>query len=358
MYVGVLYYVPYDLLQNASSSASYDMAIDLGTANTLVGITGQGIVINEPSVVAIERNTHRVLAVGHEAKNMINHTPDTFSAEHPLHDGVIADYDITEAMLSAFINKAAPRRYPWQPKPRIVVCIPCGATSVEKRAVFEATIQAGARQAYLIEEPMAAAMGADLPVTEPTGSMVVDIGGGTTEVAVISLGGIVTSSSLRLAGNRMDEAIAVHLRDLLGIKIGERTAEVIKIKIGSILPFEDGRERDMIISGQDVLTEQPKEVTIQSEDVRDALQEPIDEMVVHIKETFKKTNPDLASDIISNGILLTGGGGLLSGLDRYLTQQLEIPVWTSETALTNVVTGCLKVLETPTALKQILMRSK
>ena len=324
-----------DFIQNATSSSSYDMAIDLGTANTLVAITGQGIVINEPSVVAIERSTHRVLAVGHEAKNMINHTPDTFSAEHPLHDGVIADYDVTEAMISAFINKAAPRRYPWQPKPRIVVCIPCGATSVEKRAVFEATIQAGARQAYLIEEPMAAAMGADL-----------------------SLGGIVTSSSLRLAGNRLDEAIAVHLRDLLGIKIGERTAEVIKIKIGSILPFEDGRERDMIISGQDVLTEQPKEVTIQSEDVRDALQAPIDEMVVHIKETFKKTNPDLASDIISNGILLTGGGGLLAGLDRYLSQQLEIPVWTSETALTNVVSGCLKVLETPTALKQILMRSK
>lgn len=348
----------FDFIQSASSSSSYDMAIDLGTANTLVGISGQGVVINEPSVVAIERSTHRVLAVGHEAKNMINHTPDTFSAEHPLHDGVVSDYDITEAMISAFINKAAPRRYPWQPKPRIVVCIPCGATSVEKRAVFEATIQAGARQVYLIEEPMAAAMGADLPVTEPTGSMVVDIGGGTTEVAVISLGGIVTSSSLRLAGNRLDEAIAMHLRDLLGIKIGERTAEVIKIKVGSILPFEDGRERDMIISGQDVLTEQPKEVTIQSEDVREALQEPIDEMVVHIKEAFKKTNPDLASDIISNGILLTGGGGLLSGLDRYLTNKLEIPVWTSETALTNVVTGCLKVLETPAALKQILMRSK
>ena len=226
---------------------------------------------------------------------------------------------------------------------------------------------------------MAAAMGADLPVTEPTGSMVVDIGGGTTEVAVISLGGIVTSSSLRLAGNRMDEAIAMHLRDLLGIKIGERTAEIIKIKIGSILPFEDGRERDMIISGQDVITEQPKEVTIQSEesamhikgrsrkrprsrlrpgDVRSALVQPCEEMVVHIKETFKKTNPDLASDIIQNGILLTGGGGLLSGLDRYLTDKLEIPVWTSETALTNVVMGCLKVLETPTALKQTLMRSK
>ncbi len=285
-------------------------------------------------------------------------TPDAFSAEHPLKDGVIADYDVTEAMLSAFINKATERKYPWQAKPRIVICIPCGATSVEKRAVFEAAIQAGARQAYLIEEPMAAAMGADLPVTEPTGSMVVDIGGGTTEVAVISLGGIVSSSSLRLAGNRLDEAIAVHLRDLLGIKIGERTAEIIKIKIGSVLPFEDGRERDMIISGQDVYTEQPKEVTIQSEDVRAALIEPIEEMVQHIKETFKTTNPDLASDIIQNGILLTGGGGLLSGLDRYFTDRLEIPVWVSETALTNVVSGCLKVLETPTALRQTLMRSK
>ena len=345
-------------LDSFAAGSSYDMAIDLGTANTLVAISGEGIVINEPSVVAIEKSTMRVLAVGREAKNMINHTPEAFSAEHPLHDGVVADYDVTEAMISAFINKAVERRYPWQPKPRIVICIPCGATSVEKRAVFEATIQAGARQAYLIEEPMAAAMGADLPVTEPTGSMVVDIGGGTTEVAVVSLGGIVTSSSLRIAGNRMDEAIALHLRDLLGIKIGERTAEVIKIKIGSILPFEDGRERDMVISGQDVVNEQPREVVIQSEDVRQALKPTIDEMVIHIKETFKKTNPDLASDIIKNGILLTGGGGLLSGLDRYLTNELEIPVWVSETALTNVVMGCLKVLESPTALCQTLMRSK
>ena len=326
------------IFDSFTRSTAYDMAIDLGTANTLVAISGEGIVINEPSVVAIEKNTTRVLAVGREAKNMINHTPDAFRAEHPLHDGVIADYDVTEAMISAFINKAAPRKYPWQPKPRIVVCIPCGATSVEKRAVFEATIQAGARQAYLIEEPMAAAMGADLPVTEPTGNMIVDIGGGTTEVAVVSLGGIVTSSSLRIAGNRMDEAIANYLRDLLGIKIGERTAEIIKIKIGSILPFEDGRERDMVISGQDVVNEQPKEVIVQSEDVRVALQPTIDEMVIHIKETFKKTNPDLASDIIKNGILLTGGGGLLSGLDRYLTQELEIPVWVSETALTLVRT--------------------
>ena len=201
---------------------------------------------------------------------------------------------------------------------------------------------------------MAAAMGADLPVTEPTGSMVVDIGGGTTEVAVISLGGIVTSSSLRLAGNKMDEAIAKHLRDLLGIKIGERTAEIIKIKIGSILPFEDGHERDMVISGQDIVTQQPREVTIQSEDVREALVAPINEMVKNIKDTFKSTNPDLASDIIQNGILLTGGGGLLSGLDKYLTSELEIPVWVSDTALTNVVFGCLKVLETPSALQQTM----
>lgn len=335
-----------------------DLAIDLGTANTLVAVRGQGIVINEPSVVAIDKSESRVLAVGADAKRMIGRTPGSIIAERPLKDGVIADFDVTEVMLRYFIEKARERHYPWSPRPRVVVCVPSGVTSVEKRAVFEATIQAGARQAYLIEEPMAAAIGADLPIEDPTGSMVVDIGGGTTEVAVISLGGIVTSSSLRLAGNRMDETIAMHLRDLLGIKIGERTAEVIKIKIGSILPFEDGRERDMIISGQDVLTEQPKEVTIQSEDVRQALQAPCEEMVVHIKETFKKTNPDLASDIIQNGILLTGGGGLLSGLDRYLSDKLEIPVWVSETALTNVVTGCLKVLETPTALKQTLMRSK
>ncbi len=347
-----------DFFSSLGSRSSVDLAIDLGTANTLVAIPGEGIVINEPSVVAIEKSTHRVLAVGSEAKNMINHTPDAFSAEHPLRDGVIADYDVTEAMLSAFIDRAISRKYPWQAKPRIVICIPCGATSVEKRAVFEAAIQAGARQAYLVEEPMAAAMGAELPVTEPIGSMVVDIGGGTTEVAVISLGGIVTSSSLRLAGNRMDEAVANHLRDLLGIKIGERTAEYIKIAIGSILPFEDGRERDLSISGQDMYTEQPKEVLVHSEDVRRALQAPVEEMVIHIKETFKKTNPDLASDIIKNGIMLTGGGGLLSGLDRYLAYRLEIPVFVSETALTNVVMGCSKVLETPTALRQTLMRSK
>ena len=208
-----------DWFSNLTGQMGTDMAIDLGTANTLVAIKGEGIVINEPSVVAIEKSTHRVLAVGHEAKNMINHTPEAFSAEHPLKDGVIADYDVTEAMLSAFINKAAVRKYPWQAKPRIVICIPCGATSVEKRAVFEAAIQAGARQAYLIEEPMAAAMGADLPVTEPTGSMVVDIGGGTTEVAVISLGGIgrrPRAFALR-ATAWTRRSLGAPARDLLGI---------------------------------------------------------------------------------------------------------------------------------------------
>ncbi len=339
---------------------SNDLAIDLGTANTLIYIKNKGIVLNEPSVVAVQNDIangkNAMLAVGTEAKKMLGRTPGSIQAIRPMKDGVIADFNVTEKMLKQFIKNVNNSRF--AAAPRIVICVPCGSTQVERKAIRDSALAAGASIVNLIEEPMAAAIGADLPIEEPTGSMVVDIGGGTTEVAVISLGGIVTSSSLRLAGNRMDEAIAMHLRDLLGIKIGERTAEIIKIKIGSILPFEDGRERDMIISGQDVITEQPKEVTIQSEDVRQALIAPCEEMVVHIKETFKKTNPDLASDIIQNGILLTGGGGLLSGLDRYLTDKLEIPVWVSETALTNVVMGCLKVLETPQALKQTLMRSK
>ena len=334
---------------------SRDIGIDLGTANILVYEEGKGIVLREPSVVAVDKNTGKVLQVGAAARNMLGRTPGNIVAVRPLRDGVISDYEMTEKMLDQFLKKISKFSLI---KPRVIVCVPSGVTEVEERAVIQATMEAGARRVYLIEEPYAAALGAKLDITGPDGHMVVDIGGGTTEVAVISLGGIVTSSSLRLAGNKMDEAIAMYLRDLLGIKVGERTAEIIKIKIGSILPFEDGREKDMIISGQDVVTEQPREVTIQSEDVRAALQPPIEEMVVHIKETFKKTNPDLASDIISNGILLTGGGGLLSGLDRYLTSRLEIPVWTSETALTNVAMGCLKVLETPTALKQTLMRSK
>ena len=320
-----------------------DLAIDLGTANTLVAVRGQGIVINEPSVVAIEKSTHRVLAVGHEAKNMINHTPDAFSAEHPLHDGVVADYDVTEAMISAFINKAAPRKYPWQAKPRIVICIPCGATSVEKRAVFEAAVQAGARQAYLIEEPMAAAMGADLPVTEPTGSMVVDIGGGTTEVAVISMGGIVVSQSIRTAGDEFDQTILTHVRDVYNLSIGERTAEDIKIKVGSAVPLKD--ELDVEVNGRDVMSGLPKTVRIESEEIRRALDRPLDEVTKAVKDALDVTPPDLASDLMYYGILLTGGGGLLRGLDQRLREETGVPVNVSPTALDNVVNGCARVLE-------------
>lgn len=332
-----------DWFSNLTGQMGTDMAIDLGTANTLVAMTGEGIVINEPSVVAIEKSTHRVLAVGHEAKNMINHTPEAFSAEHPLKDGVIADYDVTEAMLSAFINKAAVRKYPWQAKPRIVICIPCGATSVEKRAVFEAAIQAGARQAYLIEEPMAAAMGADLPVTEPTGSMVVDIGGGTTEVAVISMGGIVVSQSIRTAGDEFDQTILTHVRDVYNLSIGERTAEDIKIKVGSAAPLAE--ELDVEVNGRDVMSGLPKTVRIESEEIRRALDRPLDEVTKAVKDALDVTPPDLASDLMYYGILLTGGGGLLRGLDQRLREETGVPVNVSPTALENVVNGCAKVLE-------------
>ena len=332
-----------DWFSGLTGQMSADMAIDLGTANTLVAITGEGIVINEPSVVAIEKSTQRVLAVGHEAKNMINHTPDAFSAEHPLKDGVIADYDVTEAMISAFINKAAERKYPWQPKPRIVVCIPCGATSVEKRAVFEATIQAGARQAYLIEEPMAAAIGADLPIEDPTGSMVVDIGGGTTEVAVISMGGIVVSQSIRTAGDEFDQTILQHVRDVYNLSIGERTAEDIKIKVGSAAPLAE--ELDVEVNGRDVMSGLPKSVRIESEEIRRALDRPLDEVTKAVKDALDVTPPDLASDLMYYGILLTGGGGLLRGLDQRLREETGVPVNVSPTALENVVNGCAKVLE-------------
>ena len=332
-----------DWFSGLTGQMSADMAIDLGTANTLVAITGEGIVINEPSVVAIEKSTQRVLAVGHEAKNMINHTPDAFSAEHPLKDGVIADYDVTEAMISAFINKAAERKYPWQPKPRIVVCIPCGATSVEKRAVFEAAIQAGARQAYLIEEPMAAAIGADLPIEDPTGSMVVDIGGGTTEVAVISMGGIVVSQSIRTAGDEFDQTILQHVRDAYNLSIGERTAEDIKIKVGSAAPLAE--ELDVEVNGRDVMSGLPKTVRIESEEIRRALDRPLDEVTKAVKDALDVTPPDLASDLMYYGILLTGGGGLLRGLDHRLREETGVPVNVSPTALENVVNGCAKVLE-------------
>ena len=341
-----------DWFSGLTGQMSADMAIDLGTANTLVAITGEGIVINEPSVVAIEKSTQRVLAVGHEAKNMINHTPDAFSAEHPLKDGVIADYDVTEAMISAFINKAAERKYPWQPKPRIVVCIPCGATSVEKRAVFEATIQAGARQAYLIEEPMAAAIGAGLPISEPTGSMIVDIGGGTAEIAVISLGGIVASRSVRMAGDMFDQAIIAFIKRKYNLLIGERTAEQIKIEIGSAYPMDP--EMTMEIKGRNLVDGLPKNIVVHSEDVREALLECLVKITSAIKETLERTPPELSADIIDHGITLTGGGALLRGLDQLIQSETGIDVHVAEDPLDCVAKGAGAVLDHVDVLHDVL----
>ena len=320
-----------------------DLAIDLGTANTLVSVRGKGIVIREPSVVAIDKNDDRILAVGIEAKRMLGRTPGNIVAVRPLKDGVIADFDVTEAMLRYFIDKASDKRYPWTPRPRVVVCVPSGVTSVEKRAVFEATMSAGARQAYLIEEPMAAAIGADLPVEEPTGSMVIDIGGGTTEVAVIAMGGIVVSQSIRVAGDEFDQAILSHVRDAYNLAIGERTAEDIKIKVGSAVPLKD--ELDVEVNGRDVITGLPKTVRIESEEIRRALQKPLEEMVKAMKDALDATPPDLASDLMYYGILLTGGGALLRGLDVLLRDETGVSVNVSPTALDNVVNGCARVLE-------------
>lgn len=320
-----------------------DLAIDLGTANTLVSVRGKGIVIREPSVVAIDKNDERILAVGIEAKRMLGRTPGNIVAVRPLKDGVIADFDVTEAMLRYFIDKASEKRYPWTPRPRVVVCVPSGVTSVEKRAVFEATIQAGARQAYLIEEPMAAAIGADLPVEEPTGSMVIDIGGGTTEVAVIAMGGIVVSQSIRIAGDEFDQAILTHVRDAYNLAIGERTAEDIKIKVGSAVPLKD--ELDVEVNGRDVITGLPKTVRIESEEIRRALNKPLDEMAKAVKDALDATPPDLASDLMYYGIVLTGGGALLRGLDVRLRDETGVSVNVSPTALDNVVNGCARVLE-------------
>jgi rod shape-determining protein MreB len=307
--------------------------------------------LDEPSVVAIDTENNRVLEVGKAAREMIGRNPGNISVERPLADGVIADYDVTEAMLSYFINTANPKTRLWQPKPRVVICIPCGVTSVEKRAVFEATIQAGAREAFLIEEPMAAAIGAGLPVDEPVGSMVVDIGGGTTEIAIISLGGIVTSRSLRIAGNEFDEAVARYVREVYGLNIGVRTAEDIKIAIGSAMPITNG-ELDMEVSGRDLQTNLPRSEIIQSEDVRDGIKGPLQDILIAIKEAFIEADPDLAADVINNGVLLTGGGAMLKMLDIWLARELEVPVMVSETAFTNVVLGCEKALENPKALQR------
>lgn len=341
-----------DLLGFTSS----DIAVDLGTANTLVSVRGQGIQLTEPSVVAIEQDSGRVLAVGVEAKRMIGRTPASITAIRPLRDGVIADFNVTEAMLRYFINKVRGRRFLWQSKPRVVVCIPSGVTEVEKRAVFEATMTAGARQAFLIEEPMAAAIGAGLPIQEPTGSMVVDIGGGTTEVAVVSLGGIVASESSRTAGDEFDEAIINYVRRTYNVLIGERTAEELKMEIGSAWPLEE--EIDVEIRGLDLTTGIPRPVIMESEEVRDAMEAPIVDIVNAVKRTLERTPPELASDLMEFGIILTGGGALLRGLDDRLRFETGMPVHVSETAMYNVVMGSAKALEEIDVLKKVLQGTR
>jgi rod shape-determining protein MreB len=317
-----------------------DMAVDLGTANTLVYVRGRGIVLSEPSVVAIDHASGEVHAVGVEAKRMLGRTPGTISAIRPLKDGVIADFDVTEQMLRHFIQKVHQHRFA---HPRVVVCVPSGVTGVEKRAVEEATRNAGARDAFLIEEPMAAAIGAGLPVSEPTGNMIVDVGGGTTEVAVISLGGIVVSVSLRVGGDEMDEAIISHTKREYKLLIGNQTAEEIKLEIGSAFRMKDEVQAE--VRGRDMLTGLPKTVIISSEEIRHALEEPVTQIVDAIKSTLDKTPPELAADIMDRGIVLAGGGALLNGLDERLRHETHMPVQLAESPLTCVAVGSGRSLE-------------
>ena len=333
---------------------SKDIGIDLGTANTLVHVKNRGIVIREPSVVAINKRNMEVLAVGHDAKEMIGRTPGNIIAVRPLKDGVIADFDVTQAMLKHFIRRVTHVNI--LSKPRVIVCVPSGVTEVEKRAVEEATYSAGAREAYLMEEPMAAAIGANLPVGEPSGSMVVDIGGGTSEVAVISLGGIVTSKSLRIAGDELDEGIVSYIKREYNLMIGERTAEEIKVNIGSAYPRM--KEEWMEIRGRDLMTGLPKNIDISSTEILDALREPVNAIIDAIKLTLEKTPPELAADIMDRGIMLTGGGALLSGLDRLINEETGMPVNIADRPLDCVALGAGKVLDEIETLRRVLISPK
>ena len=317
-----------------------DMGIDLGTANTLVYVKGKGIVLNEPSVVAINTNSKAVLAVGNEAKQMIGRTPGSIVAIRPLKDGVIADFDVTERMLRMFIEKVCPKGA--FTSPRVMVCFPSGITAVEKRAIEEATKQAGAREVKLLEEPMAAAIGAGLATDEPRGSMVVDIGGGTTEVAIISLGGIVTAKSLRIAGDDLDRAIINYIKRAYNLMIGERTAEDLKVNVGCVYPKI--QDTEMEIRGRDLLTGLPKVVEIGETEIREALSEPVSSIVDAIKTTLEKTPPELAADIMDRGIMLTGGGALLRGIDKLINEETNMPVNIADNPLDCVALGAGKAL--------------
>ncbi len=333
---------------------SNDMGMDLGTSSTLVYVKGRGIVLCEPSVVAIRKGSSGVLAVGEEAKRMLGRTPGNIVAIMPMRDGVIADFEITEGMVRYFINKVHDRRI--LVRPRMVISIPSGITEVEKRAVRESAEKAGAREVYMVEEPMAAAIGVGLPIEEPAGNMIIDIGGGTTEMAVISLAGIVFSKSIRIGGNEMDAAITDYLKKTYNLMIGERTAEEIKIKIGSAYPLEE--ELKMEVRGRDLIAGLPKMITITSEEVREALSETVKEIVDTARMTLERTPPELSSDLIERGIVLAGGGALLRGIDKIIAEETGLPVHIAEDPITAVALGTGKVLEEIKYLKRVAVAQK
>lgn len=320
-----------------------DIGVDLGTASVLVFVKGKGIVLQEPSVVAMDRDSGRVIAVGEEARRMLGRTPGNIIATRPLREGVIADYDVTEKMLRYFINKACGKSFFFF-KPRIMVCIPSGVTGVEERAVRQAALQAGARQAHLIEEPLAAALGAGLDIAEASGSMVVDIGGGTTDIAVLSLGGIVVSTSLRIGGDKFDEAIVRYIRREYNMMIGERTAEELKINVGTAYPPGKTSSTSMEIRGRDLVTGLPKTIAVNSQQTYEAMAEAVEAVVSAVKEVLEKTPPELAADIINRGIVMTGGGALLNGLDTLIQKETELPVHVAEDAISCVAIGTGKAL--------------
>jgi rod shape-determining protein MreB len=339
-------------MSNVLAFLGRDMAVDLGTANTLVYVRGRGIVLNEPSVVALNTSNGQIVAVGAGAKRMIGRTPGNIVAVRPLKDGVIADFDVTERMLRYFIQKVHRRRH--LAKPRVVVAVPSGITGVEQSAVKEAGRQAGARRVYIIEEPMAAAIGAGLPVNEPTGNMVVDIGGGTTEVAVISLGGVVSSQSIRVAGDEMDQAIITFVKKEYALMLGERTAEGIKMALGSAFP--SAGEPRAEIRGRDLVSGLPKTVVICAEEIRRAIGEPVSLIVDTVKATLDKCPPELAGDVMDRGIALTGGGALLRGIDQRLREETGIPVYVADNPLDSVVLGTGKCVEDFETLRQVLVQ--
>ncbi len=333
---------------------SSDIGIDLGTANTLVFVRGQGIVLNEPSVVALEVATGKILAIGKKAKEMLGRTPGEIKAIRPLKDGVIADFEITEKMLSDFIRRVVKHKYLM--KPRIVISVPSGITEVEKRAVRDSAENAGAREVYLIQEPMAAAIGVGIPVDQPSGNMIIDIGGGTTEIAVIALNGIVNNISIRIGGDEMDEAIVAYMKKNYNLLIGERTAEEIKWRIGSAYPLE--KEEVMEIKGRDLVAGAPRTLKISSTQIREALTEPVEAIVEGMRQALERTPPELASDILDKGIIMTGGGALLRGLDARLREESSLPVNLADDPLTCVVRGTGKVLENMAYFSKFVIKSK